>query len=453
MSFMRAHKIEIVIFLLALVVRLAYLGASLQANDLNLVGAIRGADGYFTVSQNIIAGHGFSDSSQPPYLPYSFRPPLYHYFIAWSYWLLGGYWGVIVLQILIGSILPLLAMRIVRYLFSRKIEVGTGILLALEPVSILYATIFYSEIVFMFLFSLSLLFLFRYFKGKEALYLVFSACFLGFATLTRPTTEYLPILIIGILFWEARAHVTRETVMRAVLYGVIFLAVLSPWLYRNYSLFGTAVLSPQAGVNLYANAVPSMLAIENGTSYQQEYDAVQATGITGPNGTQVGGDRGYAQTAIRILLAHPKALALSALNTGIAFFTHDGMFDVLRHIGFGADKTLGKPAIFLLLSDPAAFFGFVAYYVTKPAVLILIMRILWYLITALSIIGAVRYFRREGGTPFALVALSSVAYVGLTTLVLGLTINARYRLPVEFFIIPFALYGLLSLKTLWHRSR
>src|SRR3990167_7583606 len=161
MSFIRAHKIEIIIFILALVIRIAYLGLSLYSHDWDLVNTVQGADGYFTVSRNIINGHGFSDSNQSPYEPYSFRPPLYHYFIAWSYWLLGGYGGVIALQILISSILPVLAMFILRYLFSRTVTVWTGIILALEPVSVLFSTIFYSETFFMLLFFLSLLYLFR----------------------------------------------------------------------------------------------------------------------------------------------------------------------------------------------------------------------------------------------------------------------------------------------------
>lgn len=453
MSFIRAHKAGIIIFLVALAVRIAFLGLSLQVHNWDLVGTVQGADGYFTVSQNIINGHGFSDSSGPPYPPYSFRPPLYHYFIAWSYWLLGGYGGVVALQILIASLLPVIAMLIMRYMFSRTIAVWTGFILALEPVSILFSTIFYSETFFMFLFFLSMLYLFSYFKERKPLNLIFSACFLGFATLTRPTAEYLPILIIGVLIFEARKNFSRETFVHTILYGMSFLLILSPWLYRNYSIFGEAVLSPQIGVNLYANVVPSMLAIENDTNYQIEFAKMQSRGVSGPNGTMIGEDRGYTKTAIRILLEHPKASLVLAFNTELAFFTHDGMFDVLRHVGASPDMLLGKPAVFLLFSDPRAFLGFIWYYLTKPAVLILVMRILWYAISALFIVGAVRYVRREGLTPFVAVALCTVVYFAMITLVLGFTINARYRLPVEFLIVPFALYGLSYLKTLWRPSR
>lgn len=453
MSFIRAHKIEIIIFLLALLMRVAYLGISLNTHDWNLVQTIQGSDGYFAVSQNIINGHGFSDSSQEPYLPYSFRPPLYHYFIAWSYWLFGGYDGVIALQILIGSLLPILAMLILRHMFSRTIEIWTGFILALEPVSILFSTIFYSETFFMLLFFLSLLYLFNYFKNKKVLHLVFSASFLGFATLARPTAEYLSVLIILIISWLAYKERSVKVVAHTVLYGVIFVLVLSPWLYRNYSIFGEAVLSPQAGVNLYANVVPSMLAIEHGTGFQYEYDILHATGVTGPNETKIGGDKGYTKKAVSILLEYPKSSAILAFNTELAFFTHDGMFDVLRHVDASPDTLLGKPAVFLLFSDPQKFFGFIGYYLTKPAVLILIMRILWYAITILFIVGAWRYLRREGLTPYVAVTLCTVAYFAAITLVLGLTINARYRLPVELLIIPFALYGLIYFKTLWRPSR
>lgn len=454
MSLVRTHKIELIIFLLAVVLRFAYLGVSVAVHNGDLIRTVQGADGYFVVSQNIINGHGFSSSDQEPYLPYSFRPPVYHYFIAWSYWLLGGYGGVIALQVLIGSILPVLAMYILGFMFSRKIAVWTGFILAVEPVSILFSTIFYSETFFMLIFFLSLLYLFSYFKEKNVLHLFFSACFLGFATLSRPTTEYLPILVVGILFWEARTHISRETYIRAALYALTFLLTLSPWLYRNYALFGEAALSPQIGVNLYANVVPSFRAIENGTNYQKEYASLMAEGVSGPNVTNVGGDKGYTQKAIDILLQHPGTLAILAFNTELAFFTHDGMFDVLRHIGASPDKLLGKPAVFLLFSDPQAFLGFIAYYLTKPAILILLMRIVWYLLTVLGMIGAIRYLIREGANAYVVSALCLVAYFAAITLVLGFTINARYRLPVEFLILPFALYGLVYLNNVWrHRSQ
>ena len=451
MRFWTAHKVEISIFVLALLVRLVYLGAAIHYNGGDLVSAVQGADGYFAVAQNIIDGHGFSDSTVPPYLPYSFRPPLQHYFIAGSYFLFGGFAGAILFELLLGSLLPLLAMRVVSYLFSRRIVVITGILLALEPVAILFSGLFYSETLFMFFFFISLLYLFKYLKGSQIRYLLYSACYMGFATLTRPTSEYVPILIAGILLWEGRKIIfTRVVAGHVALYLTASFLVLAPWFWRNKILFGEMALSPQIGVNLYANVVPSVLSIENGTSYAIEQQKLLQTGVKGPNGTAIGEDKGYTQIALGILLQHPKVFFWSSMNTLLAFFTHDGMFDVLKHIGLRPDVLLGQPALFLLLSNPAKLFGIIGYYLTKPAILILFARIIWSLVTVLFFIGAWRYLKREGVTPYALIAIVNVLYFAVITLSLGLTINSRYRLPVEFLIIPFALYGLLYCKTLWH---
>lgn len=274
---------------------------------------------------------------------------------------------------------------------------------------------------------------------------------MGFATLTRPTSEYVPILIAGILLWEGRKIIfTRVVAGHVALYLTASFLVLAPWFWRNKILFGEMALSPQIGVNLYANVVPSVLSIENGTSYAIEQQKLLQTGVKGPNGTAIGEDKGYTQIALGILLQHPKVFFWSSMNTLLAFFTHDGMFDVLKHIGLRPDVLLGQPALFLLLSNPAKLFGIIGYYLTKPAILILFARIIWSLVTVLFFIGAWRYLKREGVTPYALIAIVNVLYFAVITLSLGLTINSRYRLPVEFLIIPFALYGLLYCKTLWH---
>ena len=81
-TFLISYRLELLVFVLALVARILYLELSIIHFG-DLIGAIGGSDGYLVVAQNIIAGHGLSDSASAPYVPYSFRPPLFFYFIAW----------------------------------------------------------------------------------------------------------------------------------------------------------------------------------------------------------------------------------------------------------------------------------------------------------------------------------------------------------------------------------
>ncbi len=455
MHFIRAHKIEVAIFSLALIARLFYFGLAMQAHDWNLTETSSAADGYFVISQNLLHGHGFSGAGGPPFTPSSFRAPLQPYFLAWTAGLAGGnYWLPFILTLLIGCSLPLIAMRLARRLSpSKTVVLGTGIFLALEPVSVLLSILFYSEMLSMFFLFLSLYYLFDYFERKQLLSLIISAALIGFSTLTRPTTEFLPIIIAAIILWEARKHLTKNIITHVAAYLLIFFIVIAPWMYRNKVAFGVFALTPQTGVNLYANLLPSVLSIEHGTSFDTEFKKIEAQGISGPNATNLDQAQGYTTRALTLLAQHPIALLLTAGTIEIAFFTHDGMLNVLRLLEVRPDMSLGTSALFLLLSDPLKFLWFIGHYLQSPFVLVLLMRIVWVIATILFCIGAVHYVRKEGLTPYAATLLATIFYMALTTIIVGLTVNARYRLPVEAFIIPFALYGFLYCKTLWHRSR
>lgn len=445
-TFLHAYKIEIAIFLLALVVRCLYFGLGFEAAQGDLMMTIRGVDGYTAISENIIAGHGYSSDSVAPYTLNSVRPPIMPYFLAWGHQLPGGYTGVFVLYLVLGSLVPLLAMRVSRKIVdSRAVTLAVGFFIALDPFQVLFSTIFYAETVFTLLFLSGVLFLFNYFDRHRWYDLVVSACFLGFAALTKPTVQYLPLLIMGLLLWEFRKHFfTKEAVLRVGAYGLVFLAVISPWLFRNYVNFGVIGLSSQSTVNLYSTLVPSVLAVEHGTTFQKEFAVLIAKGADDPNSSNIKYANRYVADAMPILLGHPLSLAIVSANTALNFFIHDGMFDVLRHLKIRPDQSLGGPALFLLLKDPGAAAGFIVHYVQTPFFFVLVGRGFWVLFTVLFFAGAVRYYLR---TPrmAGIAALCIVLYFMLTTLVVGLAVNARYRLPVNALIVTFAAYEVVAL--------
>lgn len=129
------------------------------------------------------------------------------------------------------------------------------------------------------------------------------------------------------------------------------------------------------------------------------------------------------------------------------------MLNVLKLVEIRPDITLRAPALFLLFHDPLNLMWFVGHYLRSPIVLVLFMRILWIIVTLCFFVGAVRYARKEGLTPYAATMLVAIFYTALTTIIVGFTVNARYRVPVEALIIPFSLYGFLYLTTLWRQSR
>ena len=452
-TFIKKYRFEFAIFLLAFCIRLAYLYLSIRAQNGNLIDAISGADGYYSLSQNIIQGNGYSIYDHAPYILNSVRPPVFPYFLAWTHMLFNSYWTPLLLQLLIGSILPIFAMALVKYVTPvRSVAVGVGIFLAIEPVSILFSTFFYSETFFTLLFFISILYLFSFVKTERFLHLIFSAFFLGFAALTKPTVLYLPIFIICVLLWHYRKEFP-QILFRIGVYGAVCMLVLAPWALRNYREFGVISVSSLSGVALYDVLVPSVLSLKNGTTFATEFDAKLRQGGVDPNYSSVAQSKELTEKAIPILLANPVPLLLITANTGLNFFIHDGLYDVLRHVGVRPNLLLGKPALFLLLTHPLKLGEFILYYATSPLILILVWRVVWIVVTVLATIGAVRYLRRERITVYAQLSISMILYFMLTTLVIGLTVTARYRLPVQVLILTFAFYEMLQLAALVRRGK
>lgn len=450
MDFLRTYKLEIAIFVLALVVRLVYFGASISANDGNLIGAAAGSDCYYLISKNLVEGHGYSCEPQEPYTLNSIRPPMQPYFLAAAHSLAGSYWSPLLIQIVLGSVIPLLAMLIARLVFaSRFVIYGTGVALALEPYGVLFSTFFYSETLFtVFLLSAVYAFL-RYFKEPHWRWLAGSGAGLGLATLTKPTAEYLGVLFIVILAWHFR-HSFRRHLPAMCAFVLAFVLVLLPWVYRNQVHFGVAGVSPQLGEQLNAVLVPSVLSFERGTTFDEEFQAMIDRGGADPNKATIADSSKYLAQAIPILLDHPKGLVLVSLNTALNFFIHDGMIEVLRHIDAFPKERLGKPALFILLSDPGAFVGHVQKFIFTPAVLVMVGRVVWIIITVAMLMGLWRYYRGHGLVPGFLTPAAVITYFMLTTLVIGLAVAARYRLPINGIIFMFALY---ELQAWWKRWR
>ena len=74
-TFLKQHKLELGIFALALVARLVFFFVCLYANGGDVIATVRGQDGYFGLSQNLLLGNGFSINPTAPFLPYSYGVP------------------------------------------------------------------------------------------------------------------------------------------------------------------------------------------------------------------------------------------------------------------------------------------------------------------------------------------------------------------------------------------
>jgi 4-amino-4-deoxy-L-arabinose transferase-like glycosyltransferase len=412
MNFLCRHKVDMVIFALALIARVFLFYVNYDAVQGNFIAAIHGDDGYYEISKNIFLGNGFSGNIAPPYIPNPLRTPIYPWFIAIILFLFKSYWAVLAFQLVIGAMIPVLGRHIARVLAgSRRVGLWVGLALSLEPHLVLFSSIFYTETLFIFLFLFFILAFLLHIQKGDVWTLILSAFILGIATLTKTTVQYLPFLLIPLLAWHFRAIFSvQQLFARAFIFLTIFLFVLSPWFYRNYREFGVVGMSAQPAYNLFVYLVPSVLAVEHGTNFATELkEFVFDRGFNDSDITLATASF-YTQEAINVLKKHPKGLALVALTSFTTFFTHDGMLAVLQHAGFTPETHLAQSAISLLITSPTQFLKTVFHFLQTPFAAVLIMRILWIAVTIAFLCGSITFIRKNRAKPQAIFALLLVLY-------------------------------------------
>ncbi len=413
MTFIRAHRFEIAIVVLALVVHVVCFALVIHARG-SILDAVRADDGFFELAQNVLAGNGFSWSSAAPYAPNPLRTPGYVYMLAG---LLGafGVAGAALMQLIAASAIPILGMKIAEKITgSRAISIGTGVILALDPTLALLSFQFYTETLFLVLFLPWLLLTFRYLERRDTLTLALSAVLLGFAILTKTSVQYVPLLFVPFIFWQFGTKEWRRGATHAGMYLLIVGAILTPWIMRNARDFGVPGLSAQTPFVLYTNLAPAVLSIANGTSFADELSAfLTPAEYKGDAITLANGDA-YTARALEIVRTYPASTLFVATKSLFTFFTNDGFYTLLARSGH----------------TPADFFP-----------LLVVARLAWMTITVAAFGGALFYLLSQR-SPLAILILLLVAYFALTSTVAAFGTNPRYRLPVDPIIIALAGIGL-----------
>lgn len=435
-DWIKKNRLYLIIFFSALLIRLIFFSINFNHNHFNLLDTIHGDDGYYELSQSILHGEGMANNP--------LRPPLWPAMIAFIAFFT-GYWGVFIFEILMASTIPVLGMILTRMLIGEKYEKYTGWLMVISPYPILLSFILYSETPFTFFFLISLIFLFKYIDDRKNKFIIFSTIFLSLAVLIKPTVQFFPIIIPIIILFIFRKEINKKLLYQLALYVSIFLLILTPWFYRNHKVFGVWGIGAQPAFNLYVYLVPTVLSIDNHTNFKTEYDRFVKKDNFDETTINLRTSKFFKEKALAEIKEHKLALVKSTLITLVTFFTHDGMLTFIQYSGLTITNVIHKPAI-LLLSHPIDLVKTIFQYAQSPAILIIIMRLIWILISLLFFFGIYKYIRKEGLKSKAMFAIIIVAYFATTTSINGLGVNARFRVPIEVFIFSFAVYGFFAIK-------
>lgn len=212
--------------------------------------------GYERLAVNLLAGHGFSTSAEAPFLPDSVRTPVYPVFVAAVYAACGAkpLW-VAVAQAALSALTCVLTYGLGQELLADRQALLGGLLLAGSLGSVVYSLYLLTETLFTLLLLGILYLVVLYNRRRRACLLVAASVLLGLATLCRPVSLYFPVMVAAMVLGVHRSDF-RKGILAAVAVGIIFVATITPWLARNYVVFGRLCLSSISAYNLlFYNAV------------------------------------------------------------------------------------------------------------------------------------------------------------------------------------------------------
>lgn len=228
---------------------------------------------------NIMGGEYYGHSFGEHWARYAYWPPLYIFLSGFVYKFFGTAGDFLLMRLMQAAFSAAscllcfsIASESLKSYSDLHKEAGllAGVLMALNPRMVVYTNHLYVETVFITIYLAIVYFFIRYFKselsrklGRHRSYttvknLLLYSFFLGIGNLTRPVLLLLPgVVIIFILLYTAAKRLDfKKALAVAALDGtltlIILLAVLSPWIIRNYTATGRFILIDTNGpINFY----------------------------------------------------------------------------------------------------------------------------------------------------------------------------------------------------------
>ena len=246
-TFILKNKDILILFLLALSVRLIYIlfftQFPLMKDDLQ----------YNVIAKNILDGRGFSyDSINPT----AARGPLYPLFLAATYFIFGyDYNTARLLHAIIGAVTCLFVYFIAKKLYSPVIGFYAGLIAGIYPSLIGYTGLLYSETLAGFLVALTIVFYLLSAERKSSFQFLITGISIGLLILCYPKFIFLPIIFgfSGLFFNKFRKEFLKY--FFGLLAGVIL--ILIPWTVRNFNQFGKLIpVATGSGTTLWHSTLP-----------------------------------------------------------------------------------------------------------------------------------------------------------------------------------------------------
>lgn len=355
-----------------------------------------------------------------------FKPPLYAYLLSWFYQAGFSMTGILVLQMLIGSVTVMLTFAVGRLVFAPRIAFAGALITALLPILPFFETQLLGETWTTPLTMGSLLLVLRVVVGKTTAVgrtQFFAGLLMGLAALGRPNLMLLIAAVAAWLWWWGRskrsASGSTSPAVGPASIGLLlvgFLLAVSPATVHNLKYGEFALISANLGSNLVAghsDSADGVSAIPVGVLW----DDLQLQSRQAGADTPVQASRYLTGRALKWIAANPgRTLALVGKKVLLLVNAQEGRNNI-NPVWFARQE-----GVFLLAR-------------WWPAT---------WLMMPVAILGLAHFRRwRPGGSLLLWVVLVQAAAI------LPFFVNARFRLPLLPLLALFAAAGGVVLIDLW----
>ena len=205
---------------------------------------------YYRIAQNVAAGKGFTIDGVHPYAGV---PPLFCSLLGMWFRLAGdSVPGVAVFQSLVHAFSAAAAYLLFRAMpCAPRLSFFLALVVALQPMLLTRVAFILQEPTLLLFTTSALLATVIWLRGQSDRWACAAGFLWGIASLAKVVTLFvLPLALVSRLAWGREGR--RTALRQAVLFSLLFLAVLAPWTARNYVRFQRLIpVSDQAGGALY----------------------------------------------------------------------------------------------------------------------------------------------------------------------------------------------------------
>ena len=397
---------------------------------------------YKALALNILRHHKFSWNSEPV----TFRTPGYPLFVATIYSLFPREetkrsnskpprdWAVMLIQVFLSTASIYLIYLIGKEVWNKKKDgsknprygywagIIPAFLFSLNPVSILFSSLFMAETLFVFFILMgSWLFL----KNRSP----WTGFIFGASALIRPIALY---IFIPLVFLQGNFK-------KGIIFLVLFSLPILPWMARNFKVYNLPLFTSIQGCNLLFYNASILESEESGISFKEAREGARCElwenlGDSTANPLQI--SRQAQKIAIRRITRSPLRYTFIHLKRAFHIFLPTKVDDVILRTfmpDISQNLTQSGSLKFILESKSKLALKFIIVLFTGIEVLVVIGSLL------LAVIGFIRS-PRYPNLFFALIA-------GYFFILAGVFTESRFRLP----LIPYVY--LLATSTLWLKRK